>query len=206
MRQKFPGAALSLLFIFICIFSIEAATMASAEEKHSAIFAGGCFWCVEAVFDAVPGVIRTTSGYTGGKEQNPNYEAVSSGTTGHAEAVKVDFDPNKVSYQELLEIFWRNIDPTVKERQFCDTGSQYRTAIFYTNKEQKKSAEESKQKLLASGRFKNGIMTEISPAGIFYPAEDYHQKYYVKNPQRYRSYKYACGRDQRLRELWSEYK
>jgi len=172
------------------------------EKYETATFAGGCFWCMEPPFDKIDGVISTTSGYTGGRTVSPTYEQVSSGATGHAEALQVLFDPAKVGYRKLLEVFWHNIDPLVKDRQFCDVGEQYRSAIFYHNEEQKKLAEESKKELEGSGRFKQPIATEIVQATAFYPAEDYHQDYYVKNPVRYKFYRFSCGRDQRLKELW----
>ncbi|MCB2193924.1 MAG: peptide-methionine (S)-S-oxide reductase MsrA [Deltaproteobacteria bacterium] len=173
------------------------------QKTATAIFAGGCFWCMEPPYDKLDGVISTTSGYTGGHVENPTYEQVSAGGTGHAEALKVVYNPDKIGYAQLLEVFWRNIDPTVKDRQFCDVGNQYRTAIFYENDEQKRLAEESKQRLEKSGKF-GAIYTEIVPAGPFYPAEEYHQDYYQKNPIRYKYYRWSCGRDQRLDELWGK--
>jgi peptide-methionine (S)-S-oxide reductase len=167
-----------------------------------ATFAGGCFWCMEPPFDKLPGVISTTSGYTGGRVRNPSYEQVSSGLTGHAEAVEVLYDPTKVTYQKLLDVFWHNIDPTVKDRQFCDEGSQYRTAIFYHDAEQLRLAEASKAALEKSKPFKGPIVTEIVMASEFWPAEEYHQDYYLKNPVRYKVYRTGCGRDARLKELW----
>jgi len=167
-----------------------------------ATFAGGCFWCMEEAFDAVPGVIATTSGYTGGQVKNPTYEQVSSGRTGHAEAVQVEYDPSKVTYARLLEAFWRNIDPTQKDAQFCDYGSQYRSGIFYHDDEQKRLAEASRAALAKSKPFKGEIVTEITKAAQFYPAEDYHQNYYLKNPARYKFYKSGCGRAARLKQLW----
>jgi peptide-methionine (S)-S-oxide reductase len=167
-----------------------------------ATFAGGCFWCVEADFDKVDGVISTTSGYTGGKVANPSYQQVSAGSTGHTEAVEIVYDPAKVSYEKLLNHFWRNHDPLTKNAQFCDHGSQYRAGIFYHDEEQQRLAQASKQK--AQARFRQPIQTEITPAGPFYKAEDYHQDYYVKNPIRYKFYRYNCGRDQRLEELWGK--
>lgn len=158
---------------------------------------------MEHPFDEIDGVKSTISGYIGGHKKNPTYEEVSAGETGHTEAVQVTYDPEKVSYQELLDIFWRNIDPTVKNRQFCDVGSQYRSGIYYHDEEQKRLAEESKEELNNSKRFKI-IHTEIEPASVFYPAEEYHQDYYIKNPIRYRLYKYGCGRDKRLAELWGK--
>jgi len=171
-------------------------------KYETATFAGGCFWCMEPPFDKVEGVISTTSGYTGGSTVNPTYEQVSSGTTGHAETLQVLFDPAKVSYRKLLDVYWHNVDPLAKDRQFCDVGNQYRSAIFYHNEEQKRLAEESKKQLESSGRFPQPIVTEIVPATAFYPAEDYHQDYYKKNPVRYNFYRFSCGRDQRLKELW----
>lgn len=169
-----------------------------------ATFAGGCFWCMESDFDKVPGVLATISGYTGGRKTNPTYEEVSSGTTGHAESVEVAYDPKKVSYEKLLEVYWHNVDPTVKDRQFCDTGSQYRTAIFYHDEAQRKAAEESKRRIEAEKPFKAPIVTAIEMAGPFYPAEDYHQDFYLKNPVRYQFYRKGCGRDARLKELWGD--
>lgn len=174
---------------------------AAAEAPATAIFAGGCFWCVEADFEKLPGVSKAESGYIGGKVANPTYEEVSAGRTGHAEAVRVWYDPQQVTYDQLLDYFWRHVDPTVKDRQFCDVGSQYRTAIFYENDAQRAAAEASKAALEKSGRFPR-IYTEIAPAGTFYVAEDYHQDYYKKNPIRYRYYRTGCGRDARVAEVW----
>ena len=175
----------------------------SPHQRAVAIFAGGCFWCVEADFDKVPGVLGTTSGYTGGKVVNPTYHQVSAGSTGHTEAVEIAYDPSKVSYQKLLDVFWRNHDPLAKDRQFCDSGSQYRAAIFFHDEEQRKLAEESKKAVQA--RFApRAVHTEIVKAGAFYKAEDYHQDYYEKNPIRYKFYRFNCGRDQRLEELWGK--
>ena len=168
----------------------------------TATFAGGCFWCVEEAFDKAEGVISTTSGYTGGRTHNPMYEQVVTGKTGHAEVVRVVYDPQKTSYQELLNVFWKNIDPFTANRQFCDTGSQVRSAIFTHGAEQHRLAEASKKALVQSGRFKQPIVTEINRATKFYPAEDYHQNYYQKNPLRYKFYKTSCGRAQRLEEIW----
>jgi peptide-methionine (S)-S-oxide reductase len=167
-----------------------------------ATFAGGCFWCMEQPFDKLPGVKSTTSGYTGGFRRSPTYEEVSSGTTGHAEAVQVLYDPTKVTYEKLLDVFWHNIDPTVKDQQFCDHGNQYRTAIFVHNDEQRKLAEASKAALDKNRPFKEPIVTPIVPAGEFWAAEDYHQDYYKKNPVRYNYYRAGCGRDRRLEQLW----
>ena len=172
--------------------------------QQAAIFAGGCFWCMEPPYDVLPGVISTTSGYIGGRTRNPNYKDVSAGVTGHTEAVRVVFDPAKVSYAKLLEVFWINIDPTVRDAQFCDHGSQYRTGIFTLDAEQKRQAEESRAKLEKTKPFKAVIVTEITPAAEFWAAEDYHQDYYKKNPVRYKLYRTGCGRDARLEQLWGK--
>jgi len=181
---------------------------ASAETKAaataSAIFAGGCFWCMEKPFDALPGVVSTTSGYTGGTLPNPTYEQVSSGNTGHVESVRVEYDPSKVSYETLVEVFWRNIDPLDDRGQFCDKGYQYTSAIFYGSDAEKRVAEASKKKLEESGRLAGPIATRIVPAAQFFDAEEYHQNYYEKNPVRYRYYRYRCGRDARLTEIWGD--
>jgi len=177
---------------------------AHAQQTEKAIFAAGCFWCTEEAFEKVPGVISAVSGYTGGTVKNPTYEQVSSGRTGHAEAVEVTFDPKKVSYEQLLDVFWVNHDPTVTNRQFCDSGTQYRPAIFYLSDEQKRLADASKAKWEKMKPFKQPILTEITKAGPFYPAEDYHQDYYKKNPLQYRFYVSGCGRYQRLDSLWGE--
>jgi len=173
-------------------------------KTEKATFAGGCFWCMEPPYDKLPGVISTTSGYMGGRTVNPTYEAVSSGSTGHAEVVQVVYDPSKVTYEKLLEVFWVNIDPTVKDRQFCDSGHQYRSAIFYHNEEQRRLASQSKMALESSKALKGPVVTEIVAATEFYPAEEYHQHYYKKNPIRYKYYRTSCGRDKRLKELWGD--
>ena len=174
----------------------------SPPKREVATFAGGCFWCMEPPFEKLKGVDAVISGYTGGHTENPKYGEVSAGTTGHAEAVEVHFDPAQITYGELLDIFWRNIDPTTKDRQFVDSGSQYRTGIFYHDEEQKRLAEESRRKLDASGRFGKPIVTEIVPAGKFYPAEEYHQDYYKKSATRYKFYRFNSGRDQYLERIW----
>jgi peptide-methionine (S)-S-oxide reductase len=174
---------------------------AAAQERAVATFAGGCFWCVEADFDKVAGVISTTSGYIGGKVDKPTYEQVSAGSTGHTEAVEIVFDPAKVSYQQLLDVFWRNHDPLAKDRQFCDRGSQYRAGIFYHNDEQRQLAEAAK-KTVQTRFVPRLVHTEVTKAGAFYKAEDYHQDYHIKNGLRYRFYRFNCGRDARLQELW----
>jgi peptide-methionine (S)-S-oxide reductase len=179
-------------------------TDAPAGTLASAVFAGGCFWCMEHPFDELDGVVSTTSGYIGGHTPSPTYSQVSAGTTGHAEAVKVVYDPAKVGYGRLLEVFWRNVDPLDGGGQFCDRGDQYRTAIFYETEEQRQLAEGSKQELAASGRFDRPIVTPIVAAGEFFPAEDYHQNYYLVNPIRYKFYRHGCGRDKRLKEVWGD--
>jgi len=192
------------LAAFVLAATAAAQTAAPAKKEASAIFAGGCFWCVESDFDKVKGVISTTSGYTGGHVANPTYRQVSAGGTGHAEAVKVIYDPAQVSYEKLLQVFWHNIDPLAKDRQFCDSGDQYRSAIFVQGAEQRRLAEASKKAIEESGRFKSPIQTQIVDAGPFYPAEDYHQDFYLKNPTKYKFYRWNCGRDQRLQELWGK--
>jgi peptide-methionine (S)-S-oxide reductase len=186
---------LKKIFFLFWIFS------SSLLSQEIATFAGGCFWCMEPPFDGLKGVISTTSGYSGGNTKNPTYEEVSGGSTGHAEVVQVVFDPKKVSYKKLLEVFWKNIDPEMKEGQFCDRGNQYRSAIFFHSEEQKNQATETKTSL--SKKFPK-IFTEIVPISEFYPAEDYHQDYYLKNPVRYKFYRLNCGRDQRLKEIWGK--
>jgi peptide-methionine (S)-S-oxide reductase len=177
----------------------------TAEERvETAIFAGGCFWCMEPVFDKMAGVLSVMPGYTGGTVPNPSYQEVCTGETGHLEAIRIHFNPAVVSYQALVEVFWRNIDPTTRNRQFCDYGSQYQSAIFYLNEEQKRVAEESKRKLEELRNFERPIATKILPAEEFYPAEEYHQQYYKKNPERYKVYHEGCGRSARLRELWEK--
>ena len=177
---------------------------ASSTDSAKATFAGGCFWCMEPPFDKLPGVISTTSGYTGGQKKNPTYHEVSAGSTGHAEVVQVVYDPKQVSYEKLLDVFWHNVDPTQKDGQFCDHGSQYRTAIFYHDEEQKQLAEAAKAKLQQDKSFQGEIVTEIVPAEEFYAAEEYHQDYATKNPIRYKFYRTGCGRDQRLKQLWGK--
>ncbi len=184
--------------------AVTPAADAVTPDTAVAIFAGGCFWCMEPPFDKLDGVISTTSGYIGGQKKDPTYQEVSAGSTGHTEAVRVAYDPKRIGYQKLLEVFWVNIDPTVRDRQFCDAGSQYRTGIFYVGADQKRLAEESKAALQKSKPFKEPIVTEIVVASEFYPAEEYHQDYYVKNPIRYKFYRANCGRDNRLQELWGK--
>jgi peptide-methionine (S)-S-oxide reductase len=183
---------------------VVADTVKAAGELEKADFAGGCFWCMEHPFDALPGVVSVTSGYTGGQKKYPTYKEVSAGGTGHAESVQIVYDPSKIAYGKLLDVYWHNIDPTTKDRQFCDSGNQYRSAIFYHTEEQKREALQSKEALQKAKPFKEPVVTEIVAAGEFYPAEEYHQHYYKKNPIRYRYYRNGCGRDQRLKELWGK--
>ncbi len=202
----------SILIAFVALFMAACSGGSEAQARQSvptsaaphdtATFAGGCFWCVEEAFDGAEGVISTTSGYTGGHTPNPTYKQVSAGRTGHVEVVRVVYDPARITYSQLLDVFWRNIDPLTPNRQFCDAGAQYRSAIFYENAEQRRLAEASKAELGQSGRFRQPIVTEVVAASRFYPAEEYHQDYYRKNPLRYRYYKHSCGRAQRLQELW----
>jgi len=180
------------------------ARWAESQGTGLATFAGGCFWCMQPPFEDLPGVVSTTVGYTGGTTKNPTYEQVSAGGTGHAEAVQIVYDPQKIRYEKLLELFWHNVDPITADAQFCDHGSQYRTAIFTHDEAQRRLAEESKQRLEVSKRFEQPIVTEIVAAGPFYSAEEYHQKYHEKNPARYKYYRWSCGRDQRLDELWGK--
>ena len=175
-----------------------------AEHLATATFAGGCFWCMEQPFDLLPGVIKTIPGYTGGDTKNPTYKQVSGGTTGHVEAIQIQYDPAVISYEKLLDVFWRNIDPTDGNGQFCDKGNQYRSGIFYHNDEQKRLAEQSKILLEKNQKFAGSIMTFITEAKEFYPAEDYHQNFSRKNPFRYKFYRLTCGRDHRLNELWAK--
>lgn len=212
MKKLNPGvagvfAAVSLIMVFIAqAVQTEQGSARESSEKNGAaavaIFAGGCFWCMEPPFDKIDGVISTISGYTDGHKENPGYKEVSSGTTGHTEGIQITYDPTKVTYQKLLDVFWRNIDPTTPNRQFCDGGNQYRSGIYFLDAEQQALAEKSKDAIDKSGVLKKPIVTEIKQATKFYPAEDYHQDYYLKNPVRYKFYRYNCGRDHRLSEIW----
>ena len=214
MRKSRLTAAAALVLTAICAASVHAATpsspaaatkSAAAPVFAKAIFAGGCFWCEETAFEGLPGVQSVISGYTGGTKLNPTYEEVSAGGTGHAESVEITFDPKKISYSELLDLFWHNVDPTQSNGQFCDIGNQYRSAIFYLDAGQKQLAEESKRKIeTAPQRFKGRIVTQIVAATKFYPAEEYHQDFYRKDPERYQSYRQGCGRDRRLTQLWGQ--
>jgi len=186
--------------------SLLAATCLAGDPtvtaRAKATFAGGCFWCMQPPFEELPGVLRTTVGYTGGGVRNPTYEQVSAGGTGHAESIEIEYDPSKISYEKLLDVFWHNVDPVTQDAQFCDHGRQYRTAIFYHDAAQKAAAEASKRALEATKKLPGPIVTEVVPAGEFWPAEEYHQRYHEKNPIRYKYYRWSCGRDARLRELW----
>ncbi len=192
-------AAAIALFLLL---SISTVGTAGEQKLAKATFAGGCFWCMEPPFDKLEGVVATTSGYIGGRVPNPSYEQVSYGGTGHLEAVEVAYDPAKISYEKLLEVFWQNIDPTDSKGQFCDRGEQYTTAVFFHDEEQRDLAEASKKELVDSGRLKKPITTPIRPATAFYAAEEYHQDYYEKNPIRYKFYRSSCGRDRVLEKLW----
>ena len=201
------------VFTLLMILAVTAEVNANEGKKdpvnsnyEKATFAGGCFWCMEPPFDKLDGVISTTSGYTGGPEENPTYKQVSAGRTGHAEAVQILYDPGKVSYGKLLDVFWRQINPTTPDRQFVDVGSQYRAAIFYHDDEQRGLAEGSRKVMAESGRFEGPIVIEIVPAGSFWPAENYHQDYYQKNPLRYKFYRFGSGRDQYLEKIWGKMK
>ncbi len=198
-----PIARMAAFALALAAGTISGGTgVAAAAEPARAIFAGGCFWCVEAAFDAVPGVTATHPGYTGGTAPNPTYAQVSAGGTGHAEAVEVRYDPQRTSYRQLLAVFWRNIDPHDANGQFCDRGNQYRSAIFVVDAEQRRLAEESLHALATSGLLGAPIATQITDGGPFYAAEEYHRDYHLKNPARYKFYRWNCGRDQRLKALW----
>ena len=192
-----------LVLLFVAPRALFAAPDAGQPPGlEKATFAGGCFWCIEADFDPVEGVVSTVSGYIGGQTKDPTYKEVSAGGTGHAEVVQIGFDPRKVSYEELLKVFWRNVDPTRDDGQFCDDGRQYRTGIFVHGDAQREAAEKSRAETNRTKSFPQPIVTQIEAATTFYPAEDYHQNYYKKNPLRYKYYRYTCGRDKRLKELW----
>ena len=199
-----PLLARIATLVAMLTLAAAAASPARAQATAQATFAGGCFWCTESDFDKVPGVISTTSGYIGGSVANPTYQQVSAKTTGHAEAVQIVFDPAKVSYEQLLAKFWTSIDPTTRDRQFCDVGTPYRTVIFTHDAAQLEAARKSLADLEKSKPFKEPIVTQIVPASAFYPAEDYHQNYHTKNPARYSFYRLSCGRDARLQQLWGK--
>lgn len=196
---------LSLAILIGMAGSAQSNAQSDDENQTIATFAGGCFWCMEPPFDELDGVSSTISGYTGGHVENPSYEQVSAGGTGHTEAMQVTYDPDVVSYETLLDVYWHNIDPLDAGGQFCDRGSSYRSAIFVHTPEQRKMAEASKQSIAESGQLNGEIVTPIQEASTFYPAEEYHQNYYDKNPLRYRFYKWNCGREQRLEEVWGDH-
>ena len=205
MKKSRPLISLttSVLLLFGSVaFAADTPPRKSADTA-TAIFAGGCFWCIEADFEKLPGVIGAESGYTAGKVANPTYRQVSAGGTGHTEAIRVSYDPAKVSYQQLVDYFWRHIDPTVRDRQFCDVGTQYRSGIYWRDEAERKIAEASRDALLKNGKLAQ-VHTEIAAASAFYPAEEYHQDYYKKNPIRYAFYRKSCGRDARVHEIWGD--
>ena len=208
MTRRFVVLAIGPALGGLCLLFGAPAPPSTAEPasrgRARATFAGGCFWCMEPPFDKVPGVVSTTSGYAGGKVVNPTYEQVAAGVTGHAEVVQVVFDPGRVSYEKLLEVFWRNIDPLDAGGQFCDRGSQYRSAIYYEGDDQRRAALASRESLEKSGRLPGPIVTEIAPLAVFYRAEVYHQDFYQRNLRQYWSYRAGCGRDSRLQELWGK--
>jgi peptide-methionine (S)-S-oxide reductase len=202
MTKDFFQDCLTAILVSCLLVSASALADSNIVEKPAvAVFAGGCFWCMEPPFDALPGVISTISGYTGGQAENPTYKEVSNGKTGHFEAVQVTYDPTKVSYEKLLDVFWHNIDPFDDDGQFCDKGEQYKAVIFYQNEEEKQLAEASKI-AIADGLSGQQIVTSIKPAGKFFPAEDYHQDYYLNNQKSYKFYRFTCGRDRRLGQVW----
>jgi len=204
MRMTISRFAAALAGMLLAVALASAATSPAAPDKPTATatFAGGCFWCMVPPFEKLPGVVSVTSGYTGGHTVNPTYEEVSAGGTGHVEAVQIIYDPKKIGYEKLLDVFWHNVDPLDASGQFCDRGSTYRSEIFYHGEEQKRLAEQSKAAV--EKQLKRPVVTEIRPAGPFYAAEAYHQDYYKKNPLRYEFYRYTCGRDQRLEQLWGK--
>ena len=203
MRRHTALSILAVAIFLIGAWNVQTTSQAVADATlGKAYFAGGCFWCMEEAFENVEGVLSVTSGYMGGTVANPSYEEVSAGRTGHAESVEVVYDPARVSYQKLLDAFWRNVDPITPNAQFCDHGSQYRSAIFFQTDEEKRASDISKQVIEQSKRFKEPIVTQIVMASQFYPAEEYHQDFYKKNPVRYHAYRAGCGRDARLKEIW----
>ena len=206
IRFLVPLFALAL-FLFAALARADepiVATKPAPAGLEKAAFAGGCFWCMQGPYDALPGVVSTAVGYTGGEKANPTYHEVGAGGTGHMESIEIVFDPKKVSYEKLLDVFWHNVDPTNPYGQFCDNGTSYRTAIFFENDAQRAAAEASKKAIAASGVLKKPIVTEIVKAGVFWRAEEYHQSYYKKNPIRYNFYRSGCGRDARLKEIWGD--
>lgn len=201
-RAAFPKRATALVILGLAAGGDAAASGPGRPGLATATFAGGCFWSMQKAFDQVAGVVATTAGYEGGTTNNPRYEQVESGRTGHAETVQVVYDPKKISYAQLVDAYWHHIDPTTPNQQFCDHGPQYRAIIFYGNAAEQRIALQSKAALEKAHRFHQPIVTEIRPAAPFYRAEDYHQAYYRKNPVQYQAYRIGCGRDQRLKQLW----
>jgi peptide-methionine (S)-S-oxide reductase len=199
---------MKFVFAFLAAFGLSlsyaAETPKPAARVEKAVFAAGCFWCIQPYYDQTPGVLKTMVGYTGGRVKNPTYKQVSSGKTGHAEAIEVTYDPSKVSYEKLLDIFWHNIDPTTRDGQFPDRGPQYRTAIFYQNEEQRKLAVRTKEEFEKSERFGAPLVTQIEPAAEFWPAEDYHQQYYRKSPEAYQQYNDNSGRKEYFKRIWGK--
>ena len=205
MRRQAALSVFTVAIFLVGMWNLQSNSQAAADATvGKAYFAGGCFWCMEEAFEKVEGVLSATSGYMGGTVANPSYGEVSAGRTGHAESVEVVYDPTKVSYQKLLDAFWRNVDPITPNAQFCDHGSQYRSAIFFQTDEEKRASDTSKQAIEQSKRFTEPIVTQIVMASQFYHAEEYHQDFYKKNPVRYKFYKYSCGRAKRLEELWGK--
>ncbi len=202
MLKQWVAGIFMLCFVSITGPAGAQEAKAPAAPTERAVFAGGCFWCMEAPFDKIPGVLSVKVGYVGGTKENPTYEEVSAGKTGHAEAVELVYDPKQVSYKKLLHVFWRQINPTTPDAQFCDHGNQYRSGIFYVSEDQRIAAEASKEELQKTGPFKSKIVTEITKAGRFYVGEEYHQQYYKKNPIRYKYYRTSCGRDKVLDSYW----
>lgn len=203
--MKYKIAYFILLILLNLLFAASSAIAQSeafGDKYKTAVFAGGCFWCMEKPYDELGGVISTISGYTGGHKKNPTYQEVSSGTTGHIESIRITYDTTKITYKDLLEVFWKNIDPLDPRGQFCDKGPMYVSAIFYSTEEEKKLSEESLKNVQT--KFKQNIATRLIPATVFYPAEDYHQNYYQNNPIKYKYYRYRCGRDARLDDLWGK--
>lgn len=196
--------SLAYAFMVACAIASSQGQDRSPAQSKTAVFAGGCFWCIQPAFDRASGVIKTVVGYCGGTEPNPTYELVSSEKTGYRESIEITYDPTKISYDQLLEIYWRQIDPTQADGQFTDIGPSYRAAIFYGNAEEKKIAEASKEKLAGSGKFKKPIVTEILPAMKFYPAETYHQKYYQQNPEHFEAFEQGSGRDSFKKKNWEK--
>jgi peptide-methionine (S)-S-oxide reductase len=204
--QKFriPSTARLAALVALVALSATATAFGPPADQQTALFAGGCFWSMQKAFDGVPGVAEVTAGYAGGTIKNPSYEQVETGRTGHAESVKVVYDPARISYDSLLQIYWHHIDPTTPNQAFCDRGPQYRSIIFYRDSAQRRAAETSKTALDRSGRFHVPVVTAIQPDTPFYPAEEYHQQFYKKNPERYEAYRIGCRRDERLKQLWGD--